>query len=89
MIEIKEIFEEIVSLDTSELRFRSVQNLFLELETRPLTEAFRMHGQRIDGTSHFKINQKEKRWDQNYREHDPICFNLLKFTSYFLQLNIG
>lgn len=32
----------------------------------------------------FKINQKAKRWDQNYREYDPICFNLIKFTSYFL-----
>ena len=31
-------------MDTSELRFGSVQNLFLELETLPLTEPFRMHG---------------------------------------------
>ena len=30
-------------VDTSELRFRSVQNLVLELETRPLTEPFRIH----------------------------------------------
>ena len=30
-------------MDTSELRFGSVQNLFLELETLPLTEPFRMH----------------------------------------------
>ena len=29
--------------DTSELRFGSVQNLYLELETRPLTEPFRIH----------------------------------------------
>ena len=33
----------ILVLDTSELRFRSVQNLYLELETLPLTEPFRMH----------------------------------------------
>ena len=33
----------ILGLDTSELRFGSVQNLVLELETRPLTEAFRIH----------------------------------------------
>ena len=33
----------ILGLDTSELRFGSVQNLYLELETRPLTEPFRMH----------------------------------------------
>ena len=30
-------------MDTSELRFGSVQNLILDLETRPQTEAFRMH----------------------------------------------
>ena len=30
-------------MDTSELRFGSVQNLYLELETLPLTEPFRMH----------------------------------------------
>ena len=30
-------------MDTSELRFGSVQNLFLELETLPLTEPFRSH----------------------------------------------
>ena len=29
--------------DTSELRFGSVQDLYLELETRPLTEPFRSH----------------------------------------------
>ena len=29
--------------DTSELRFGSVQNLYLELETLPLTELFRSH----------------------------------------------
>ena len=29
--------------DTSELRFGSVQNLVLELETRPRTEQFRSH----------------------------------------------
>ena len=33
----------ILGSDTSELRFGSVQNLYLELETRPLTEPFRMH----------------------------------------------
>ena len=31
-------------MDTSELRFGSVQNLYLELETLPLTELFRSHG---------------------------------------------
>ena len=31
----------ILGLDTSELRFGSVQNLYLELETLPLTELFR------------------------------------------------
>ena len=30
-------------LDTSELRFGGVQKLILELETRPRTEAFRIH----------------------------------------------
>ena len=30
-------------MDTSELRFGSVQNLYLELETLPLTELFRSH----------------------------------------------
>ena len=33
----------ILGLDTSELRFGSVQNLYLELETLPLTELFRSH----------------------------------------------
>ena len=33
----------ILGSDTSELRFGSVQNLILELETRPLTEPFRIH----------------------------------------------
>ena len=36
-------FNNILGLDTSELRFGSVQNLYLELETRPLTEPFRSH----------------------------------------------
>ena len=35
----------ILGWDTSELRFGSVQNLFLELETLSLTEPFRMHWQ--------------------------------------------
>ena len=33
----------ILGLDISELRFGSVQNLILELETRPLTEPFSIH----------------------------------------------
>ena len=33
----------ILGVDTSELRFGSVQNLVLELETRPRTEPFRIH----------------------------------------------
>ena len=35
----------ILGVDTSELRFRSVQNLVLELGTRPRTEPFRIHNQ--------------------------------------------
>ena len=34
-------------MDTSELRFGSVQNLYLELETLPLTELFRSHLVRV------------------------------------------
>ena len=41
----------ILGSDTSELRFGSVQNLYLKLETRPLTEPFRMHYQSNDGTA--------------------------------------
>ena len=33
----------ILGVDTSELRFGSVQNLIHELETRPRTEPFRIH----------------------------------------------
>ena len=33
----------ILGLDTSELRFGGVQKLFLDLETRPRTEQFKSH----------------------------------------------
>ena len=42
--------------DTSELRFGSVQNLYLELETRPLTEPFRSH-------TAIKFGNRFKNWD--------------------------
>ena len=37
----------ILGEDTSELRFGSVRNLVLELETRPLTEPFRSHSKPV------------------------------------------
>ena len=46
----------ILGLDTSELRFRSVQNLVLKLETRPRAEQFRSHEYLIHDQHHTHLN---------------------------------
>ena len=50
----------ILGLDNSELRFGSVQNLVLELETRPWTEPFRIHQKikySVNSVNHDKIQR--------------------------------
>ena len=50
----------IFGVDTSELRFGSVQNLVLELETRPRTEPFRIHVILFVGGGGFPLFRTDK-----------------------------
>ena len=63
--------------DTSELRFGSVQNLYLELETLPLTELFRSHKFNVNGCPAFPPGEGPSKKKAKENAGKPVASYLL------------